>query len=68
MNPGKVAAETGATKAYKHVRYTGVMKNSQLVLVCSTAGSLCTQETKSRNPPETGCLVVIAALTIAMKM
>lgn len=41
LNPGKVAAETGATKTYEHVRYTGVLKNSQLVLVCSTAGSLC---------------------------
>lgn len=45
LNPGKVAAETGATKAYEHVKYTGVLKNSQLVLVCCTAGSLCAQET-----------------------
>lgn len=41
LNPGKGAAETDATKAHEHVRYTGVWKNSQLVLVCSTAGSLC---------------------------
>lgn len=68
LNPGKVAAETGAAKASEHVRCSRVLKNSQLVLVCSTAGSLCAQETKSRNPPETGYLVVIAALTIAMKM
>lgn len=67
LNPGKVAAETGATKAYEHVRYTGVWRTASWCLYVALLG-LSAQETKSRNPPETGYLVVIAALTMAMKM